>query len=72
MQGVILGDAIMLRELAETANKPKSPDKTFTARTARLNLFLAGFLVLFMELACIRWFSSSVIFLQFFTPTFSV
>jgi spermidine synthase len=32
-----------------------------------LNLFLVGFLVLFLELACIRWFSAYVIFLQFFT-----
>ena len=31
------------------------------------NLFLVGFLVLFLELACIRWFSAYVIFLQFFT-----
>lgn len=32
-----------------------------------LNLFLAGFLVLFFELACIRWFAAYVVFLQFFT-----
>src|SRR5579871_2497849 len=32
-----------------------------------LNLFLTGFLVLFLELACIRWFATTVIFLQFFT-----
>jgi hypothetical protein len=32
-----------------------------------LNLFIVGFLVLFLELACIRWFSAYVIFLQFFT-----
>jgi len=31
-----------------------------------LNLFLVGFLVLFFELACIRWFAAYVIFLQFF------
>jgi SAM-dependent methyltransferase len=36
-------------------------------RTHGLNLFLTGFLVLFLELACIRWFAASVIFLQFFT-----
>jgi len=30
-------------------------------------LFLTGFLVLFLELACIRWFAANVIFLQFFT-----
>src|SRR5690242_1975254 len=32
-----------------------------------LNLFLTGFLVLFLELASIRWFSANVIFLQYFT-----
>jgi hypothetical protein len=37
-----------------------------TAEQGR-NLFLVGFLVLFMELACIRWFAACVIFLQFFT-----
>jgi hypothetical protein len=32
-----------------------------------VNLFLIGFLILFLELACIRWFSANVVFLQFFT-----
>jgi spermidine synthase len=32
-----------------------------------LTLFLVGFLVLFFELSCIRWFSARVVFLQFFT-----
>ncbi len=36
-------------------------------RRQGLTLFLVGFLVLFFELACIRWFSANVIFLQFFT-----
>jgi spermidine synthase len=36
-------------------------------RTTGLTLFLVGFLVLFLELACIRWFAAYVIFLQFFT-----
>ena len=36
-------------------------------RLARRNLFLTGFVVLFLELACIRWFAAYVIFLQFFT-----
>src|SRR5258707_1405738 len=31
------------------------------------NLFLVGFLILFLELACIRFFSATVIFLPFFT-----
>ncbi len=37
------------------------------ARAHGLNLFLTGFLVLFLELACIRWFATYVVFLQFFT-----
>lgn len=36
-------------------------------RTQGLNLFLIGFLVLFLELASIRWFAANVTFLQFFT-----
>src|SRR5438067_10311154 len=36
-------------------------------RRDAVNLFLIGFLILFLELACIRWFSATVIFLQFFT-----
>src|SRR3954447_18612475 len=36
-------------------------------RTQAIRLFAVGFLVLFMELACIRWFAAYVIFLQFFT-----
>jgi SAM-dependent methyltransferase len=31
------------------------------------DLFLVSFLILFMELACIRWFGSMVVFLTFFT-----
>jgi hypothetical protein len=38
-----------------------------SVRQYGLNLFLVGFLVLFLELACIRWFSVYVVFLQFFT-----
>ncbi|WP_338691172.1 hypothetical protein V5279_32335 [Bradyrhizobium sp. 26S5] len=36
-------------------------------RQVGFNLFLVGFLILFLELACIRWFSAKVVFLQFFT-----
>jgi SAM-dependent methyltransferase len=32
-----------------------------------LDLFLVSFLLLFFELACIRWFGSTVVFLTFFT-----
>jgi spermidine synthase len=33
----------------------------------RLDLFIASILVLFLELACIRWFPAHVLFLTFFT-----
>lgn len=36
-------------------------------RRARLELFLISFAILFLELAAIRWFGSTVIFLTFFT-----
>ncbi len=35
----------------------------------RLDLFLVSVLVLFLELACIRWFPAHVLFLSFFTNT---
>jgi SAM-dependent methyltransferase/energy-converting hydrogenase Eha subunit B len=38
-------------------------------RGARLDLFLISLLTLFLELACIRWFPSHVLFLTFFTNT---
>lgn len=44
--------------MAETAQNRPSPG---------LSLFLIGALVLFLELACIRWFVAYVVFLQFFT-----
>jgi hypothetical protein len=34
---------------------------------AKTRLFLVSFLMLFFELACIRWFGSTVVFLTFFT-----
>lgn len=43
------------------------PIDQVNSRVSAINLFLVGFLVLFMELACIRWFASYVVFLQFFT-----
>lgn len=36
-------------------------------RRPRSDLFLISFLLLFFELACIRWFGSTVVFLTFFT-----
>src|SRR3989475_11898187 len=32
-----------------------------------MRLFRVSFLILFLELACIRWFASTVVFLTFFT-----
>jgi hypothetical protein len=43
------------------------PVNTTPPTAARLRLFLVSFLILFLELACIRWFGSTVIFLTFFT-----
>ena len=37
-----------------------------TLRVA-MDLFLVGFLVLFFELACIRFLAAYVVFIQFFT-----
>jgi SAM-dependent methyltransferase len=37
------------------------------ARRAYLELFLISFLILFFELAAIRWFAATVVFLTFFT-----
>src|SRR5262245_18743283 len=50
--------------MAQPISSPVTP---LTTRQYGLNLFLVGFLVLFFELACIRWFSAYVMFLQFFT-----
>src|SRR5262245_28902876 len=36
-------------------------------KRASLDLFVVSFLILYFELTCIRWFSSTVIFLTFFT-----
>jgi len=36
-------------------------------KRAYLNLFLISFLLLFLELSCIRWFGGTVVFLTFFT-----
>ena len=38
-----------------------------TTRAAQRDLFLVSFLILFFELAAIRWFAGTVVFLTFFT-----
>ncbi len=49
-------------EEATPAAKPLAP-----TRDRRFDLFLISFLLLFLELASIRWFGSTVVFLTFFT-----
>ena len=47
---------------------PRRPQRTPPApKRPYLDLFLISFLILFFELACIRWFGSAVVFLTFFT-----
>lgn len=52
--------------VASSAN-PAIPMAGLSERQHGFNLFIVGFLVLFLELACIRWFAAYVVFLQFFT-----
>jgi SAM-dependent methyltransferase len=53
--------------MAEAILSPSTVNQLADVRPHRSRLFLVGFLVLFLELACIRWFTSYVVFLQFFT-----
>ncbi|PWT86702.1 MAG: hypothetical protein C5B58_00955, partial [Acidobacteria bacterium] len=57
----------MLNKIASLFERPAVPGTPLSEKLQGVNLFLVGFLVLFLELSCIRWFASSVIFLQFFT-----
>src|SRR5262245_4249899 len=50
------------------AETPASAKETTPSPTrARLDLFLISVLILFLELACIRWFPAHVLYLTFFT-----
>src|SRR5688500_13837026 len=50
------------------AAAPESPVvMTSAPRRPQVDLFLISFLILFFELAAIRWFGSTVVFLTFFT-----
>ena len=54
------------------SNDPAAParaDATAVPAQAALDLFLISVLILFLELACIRWFPAHVLFLTFFTNT---
>ena len=53
--------------MAEVLAAPSAAAAGADIRRQGGNLFLVGFLVLFLELTCIRWFATYVIFLQFFT-----
>ena len=56
--------------MREAEPAPANLDATGAGAAQRregFDLFLTGFLVLFLELASIRWFAANVIFLQFFT-----
>src|SRR6266702_635743 len=53
--------------MAEVAASPAIARDLSDIRMQARNLFVVGFLVLFLELACIRWFAAYVVFLQFFT-----
>src|SRR5437773_8096972 len=49
------------------AELPVAEPSMSTPRRPYLDLFLISFAILFLELACIRWFGSTVVFLTFFT-----
>src|SRR5262245_39609243 len=51
---------------APSTSPPSPPPPRWAARP-RLALFLVSFIILFLELACIRWFGSMVVYLTFFT-----
>jgi spermidine synthase len=51
------------------ANLPSSSLETPAPRRNAAELFLVSVLLLFLELACIRWFPAHVLFLTFFTNT---
>ncbi len=53
--------------MAEIVANPAIARDLPKIRMQAWTLFIVGFLVLFLELACIRWFTAYVVFLQFFT-----
>src|SRR5208282_220986 len=60
------------RGLPMAAASIQANDQPFAApspRRATWELFLISVLILFLELACIRWFPAHVLFLTFFTNT---
>jgi SAM-dependent methyltransferase len=64
-KGVVMATEVYT-EFAPSRTRAERSSPTPTANR-HLDLFLISFLILFFELACIRWFGSMVIFLTFFT-----
>ncbi len=60
-------DFIKEHEVNETS--ASSVDPLVVPARARGELFLISLLILFLELACIRWFPAHILFLTFFTNT---
>src|SRR3954466_3893811 len=54
--------------LSTSSNAEETGAPSALAR-ARFDLVLISLLILFLELACIRWFPAHVLFLTFFTNT---
>lgn len=59
----VSADAARDADAARAGNPPAAPGGT------GLRLFAVSVLLLFLELACIRWFPAHVVFLSFFTNT---
>jgi SAM-dependent methyltransferase len=53
--------------MATAANSPSEIVQQQLPKRPMADLFLVSFIILFLELTCIRWFGSMVIFLTFFT-----
>lgn len=50
-----------------SGNAPLATHAAPSGRQTHVQLFLISFAILFFELACIRWFASTVVFMTFFT-----
>ena len=66
MESAIAGSAVVTSASRSSEIENAGPRRAGAVR-ASVELFLISFLILFFELACIRWFGSTVIFLTFFT-----
>ncbi|MEP6743516.1 MAG: hypothetical protein ABJB61_13540 [bacterium] len=56
-----------MKGLVNTVNLPKNDSNTFSRFSNGFELFLISLVILFLELACIRWFPAHVLYLTFFT-----